>query len=151
MECQVVSHSDVETKAIAQKIASRLSPGDVIALEGDLGAGKTTFAQGFAKALGVSKQVDSPTFTIIKEYSGSIPLYHMDVYRLTYAEEELGLEEYIYGEGICLIEWASHIASLLPPETIYIDIHVQPDQSRQLKIRSEHRCMQQLCKELATE
>jgi tRNA threonylcarbamoyladenosine biosynthesis protein TsaE len=150
MECQIVTHSDVETKAVAQKIASILSPGDVIALEGDLGAGKTTFAQGFAQALGISKQIDSPTFTIIKEYdSGSIPLYHMDVYRLTYAEEELGLEEYIYGEGICLIEWASHIAPLLPPETIYINILVQPDQSRQLVIRSEHPCMQQLCKELA--
>ncbi|SFJ73077.1 tRNA (adenosine(37)-N6)-threonylcarbamoyltransferase complex ATPase subunit type 1 TsaE [Thermoflavimicrobium dichotomicum] len=149
MACQFISHSEAETKDLAHRIAKLLQPGDVLALEGDLGAGKTTFAQGLAEALGVTRQVDSPTFTIIKEYAGDIPFYHMDVYRLETVEEELGLDEYFYGDGICLVEWASRIASILPKETIYLDLKVQSDGSRQIQIHSSHQRAIHLCKGLA--
>ncbi|MFK2827185.1 tRNA (adenosine(37)-N6)-threonylcarbamoyltransferase complex ATPase subunit type 1 TsaE [Bacillus sp. B190/17] len=111
-----------ETQAFAEKLAQLLKPGDVILLEGDLGAGKTTFTQGLAKALGVKRTVNSPTFTIIKEYQGRLPLYHMDVYRLNDAEEDLGFDEYFYGEGVCVVEWAHLIDQQLPND--YLKVHI---------------------------
>ncbi|RAL22033.1 tRNA (adenosine(37)-N6)-threonylcarbamoyltransferase complex ATPase subunit type 1 TsaE [Thermoflavimicrobium daqui] len=146
MTCQFFTRSEAETKDLARRLAKQLKPGDVLALEGDLGAGKTTFAKGLAEGLGITRHVDSPTFTIIKEYLGVYPFYHMDVYRLETAEAELGLDEYFYGEGICLVEWASRIASILPEETIYLSITVQPDDSRKIEIRSTHIRAKQLCK-----
>lgn len=116
------SRSSEETGRLARELAGRLVPGSVVALEGDLGAGKTTFAQAFARGLGVQGTVNSPTFTLIKEYEGArCPFYHMDVYRLTPEEaEELGLEEYFGGDGISLVEWASRIADLLPEERLEV-------------------------------
>lgn len=126
-----------QTKQFAKQLAYRLQPGDVLALEGDLGAGKTTFAQGLAQGLGIEEPIDSPTFTIIKEYSGKdFPFYHIDAYRIEVADEQLGLEEYLYGEGICLIEWASHIQEWLPEETIQIEISVLADHSRRIQLTS---------------
>jgi tRNA threonylcarbamoyladenosine biosynthesis protein TsaE len=114
------SRSPEETGRLARELAERLAPGSVLALEGDLGAGKTTFAQAFARGLGVQAVVNSPTFTLIKEYEGArCPFYHMDVYRLSPEEaEELGLEEYFGGDGISLVEWASRIGDLLPGERL---------------------------------
>ena len=124
------SKSAAETAAIAEEIGRSAQAGTVLALKGDLGAGKTVFAQGVAKGLGISEAVDSPTFTILKIYEGGrLPLYHFDVYRLEDADEmgELGLDEYLDGDGLCLIEWAELIADILPPDTIYITIEREED------------------------
>ena len=112
-----------ELKYIASRIAKYLFPGAFLALNGDLGSGKTTFSQGLAEGLGINEDISSPTFTIIKEYeNGRLPLYHMDVYRLERPEEmeDLGYEEYFYGEGICAVEWADNIRELWPEE--YLEI-----------------------------
>lgn len=128
-----------EMKMFAAHIASLLLPGDVVLLEGDLGAGKTTFTQGVAVALGVKKNVNSPTFTIIKEYKGKYPLYHMDVYRLgPDSEEDLGFDEYFYGEGISIVEWAHLIEGQLPDEYIKINIyHTGLDGQREIVLTIE--------------
>ncbi|MFD2670828.1 tRNA (adenosine(37)-N6)-threonylcarbamoyltransferase complex ATPase subunit type 1 TsaE [Marinicrinis sediminis] len=113
-----------DTQRLAQALASRLSGGSVIVLDGDLGAGKTTFSKAFAAGMGVQEMVNSPTFTLIKEYEGAErPFYHMDVYRLSLEEaDELGLDEYFESEGITLVEWGLLIEELLP-ET-YLHIHI---------------------------
>jgi tRNA threonylcarbamoyladenosine biosynthesis protein TsaE len=147
--CQFRIRAEWEMKRWAQQLAQFLQPGDVLALEGDLGAGKTTFAQGLALGLGIQQQVDSPTFSIIKEYPGDLPFYHMDVYRIESAEEALGIEDYFAGNGICLVEWAARIKSLLPEETIWIEICVQPDGVRQVQLKAQHPWrVSRLCKEL---
>lgn len=113
-----------DTERLARELAVLCGPGAVLALDGDLGAGKTAFAQALARALGVQAQVSSPTFTIIKEYEGrEFPFYHMDVYRLTEADAgQLGLDDYFYGDGVTLVEWARLIGDLLPDERLAIDI-----------------------------
>ncbi len=123
---KLYAHDERETKDIAAKLAKWLEPGDLILLEGDLGAGKTTFTKGLATGLGIKRVIKSPTYTIIREYlDGRLPLYHMDVYRL---EEtggmDLGLEEYFEGEGVSIVEWAKFIPEDLPTE--YLQIKLQP-------------------------
>ncbi|WP_429666437.1 tRNA (adenosine(37)-N6)-threonylcarbamoyltransferase complex ATPase subunit type 1 TsaE [Bacillus gobiensis] len=126
-----------ETKALAKKLAVHVQEGDVITLEGDLGAGKTTFTKGFAEGLNIKEIVNSPTFTIIKEYqSGRMPLFHMDVYRMGEGEEDLGLEEYFYGFGVCLVEWAHLIADQLPEERIDIVIKRVGDEKREITLKA---------------
>ena len=112
-----ISYGEEETERFAFRWLMGLS-GDVIALEGDLGAGKTAFTKGLAKGLGVTRTVNSPTFTIIKEYQGRLPLYHMDVYRVSESEEDLGFDEYFEGEGVTVVEWAHLIKEQLPEEPI---------------------------------
>ncbi|TCS93282.1 tRNA (adenosine(37)-N6)-threonylcarbamoyltransferase complex ATPase subunit type 1 TsaE [Hazenella coriacea] len=146
--CLFITNDELETKQLAKQMALFLQAGDVLALEGDLGAGKTTFAQGLAEGLEVSDKVDSPTFTIIKEYNGRIPFYHMDVYRLDPETDELGLEDYFYGQGICLVEWASQVETLLPEQTIWLRLTVQSDGKRQIQLKSNLIRVEQLCKEL---
>jgi tRNA threonylcarbamoyladenosine biosynthesis protein TsaE len=147
--CQFLIRNEGEMKRWAQQLAPFLQPGDVLALEGDLGAGKTTFAQGLACGLGVEQQVDSPTFTMVKEYQGDLPFYHMDMYRMESVEEELGIEDYLAGQGICVVEWATRIKPLLPEETIWIEIAVQPDGGRRVQLKAQHpRRVSHLCKEL---
>lgn len=119
------SYSPEETFAIGKEIGDQLKPGDVYCLIGDLGVGKTVFTQGLAKGLGIEEPINSPTFTIIQEYhEGRIPLYHFDVYRIGDVSEmdELGYEEYFYGDGACLIEWGNLIEEILPKETVTITI-----------------------------
>ncbi|MDE7432823.1 MAG: tRNA (adenosine(37)-N6)-threonylcarbamoyltransferase complex ATPase subunit type 1 TsaE [Lachnospiraceae bacterium] len=119
------SNSPEETLEIAFKIGQSARAGDIFCLYGDLGVGKTVFAQGFAKGLGVKECINSPTFTIIQVYDeGKLPLYHFDVYRIGDSEEmfEIGYEEYFYGEGVCLIEWADLIKELLPGQITKITI-----------------------------
>lgn len=124
-----------ETKALAKKLAEQVHGGDIITLEGDLGAGKTTFSKGFAEGLDIKEIVNSPTFTIIKEYrSGRLPLFHMDVYRMGDGEEDLGLEEYFYGSGVCLVEWAHLIEDQLPDERIDIVIKRAGDEKREITV-----------------
>ncbi|MFC0213265.1 tRNA (adenosine(37)-N6)-threonylcarbamoyltransferase complex ATPase subunit type 1 TsaE [Paenibacillus chartarius] len=124
---EYASHGETDTERLAAALGRLAEPGSVLTLEGDLGAGKTRFSQALAKALGVPGVVNSPTFTIIKEYEGRLPLYHMDVYRLTEAEaDELGLDEYFFGKGVTLVEWASRIEELLPEERLAVEIaHVE--------------------------
>ncbi|MDA8352072.1 MAG: tRNA (adenosine(37)-N6)-threonylcarbamoyltransferase complex ATPase subunit type 1 TsaE [Firmicutes bacterium] len=134
--CIFQTRDPEETKKLAQKLARCLHPGDVITLEGDLGAGKTTFAQGLAAGLGIEEPVDSPTFTLIKEYpQGALPLYHMDAYRLDFPAEELGWDEYFYGEGITLVEWPSRIQPMLPKDRIQIEIQLETDSRRRIEIQ----------------
>ena len=119
-----------ETLALGREMAAACGAGAVIALVGDLGVGKTVFAKGFADGLGIMEPVTSPTFTIVCEYrEGRLPLYHFDVYRLEDVEElfEIGWEEYLYGDGVCLIEWADRIAEELPEETVVVMIEKKPD------------------------
>ena len=118
----ITINSATETINLAQKIGECLMPGMVLTLAGDLGAGKTTFTKGIAKGLDISRNVSSPTFTIIKEYEGVMPLYHMDAYRLEHGYEDMGLEDYFYGEGVCVIEWPSMIEPILPVERLDVQI-----------------------------
>lgn len=119
-----------ETLALGVKIGEQALPGMVICVDGDLGAGKTVLAQGIAKGLGISEQVVSPTFTILQEYrDGRIPFYHFDVYRIEDPDEmyEVGFEDYFYGNGVCMIEWAELVRELLPEDHVHITIEKQMD------------------------
>lgn len=122
----VETHNPEETWELASELADGLGPGTVIALHGDLGAGKTCFIQGYAAALGIDDPVTSPTYTIIGEYEGRLPLHHIDLYRLSGPEEALGLglEEYFDVNGITAIEWAERAEGLLPPDLLHIQITV---------------------------
>lgn len=114
-----------EMKALGLELANELEPGDVVALVGNLGTGKTTLSKYIAQGLGVTETLSSPTFNIVKEYrSGRLPLYHFDVYRLSCGDElvDIGAEDYLYGDGVCLIEWADIVADILPEESIVIRI-----------------------------
>ncbi|MFN3367131.1 tRNA (adenosine(37)-N6)-threonylcarbamoyltransferase complex ATPase subunit type 1 TsaE [Exiguobacterium aurantiacum] len=128
----LITHSAAETQAVAEKLATLVKAGTVITLDGDLGAGKTTFTQGFGKGLGVTRNVNSPTFTIMKQYQGRLPLYHMDVYRLEDTGDDIGLEEYINGDGVAIVEWSNLIESSLPTERLAITIERTGDEERQL-------------------
>lgn len=125
--------SKAELKIFANNIATLLKKGSVIALSGDLGAGKTTFTQYLAEAIGVTEHLSSPTYTILKEYySGNLPLYHFDAYRILDAGEflDLDIDEYLYGTGISVIEWAENIKELLPEDTIWIEISIKNNGER---------------------
>ena len=117
--------SETETRAFGESLGKTAKPGTVYTLTGDLGVGKTVLTQGFAKGLGVTEYVNSPTFTIVQEYEdGRLPFYHFDVYRIGDIEEmeEIGYEDYFYGEGVCLIEWAELIEELLPEKRMALRI-----------------------------
>lgn len=120
----VETNSPEETWALAAELANELAPGTVIALHGDLGSGKTCLVQGLAAALGIDEPVTSPTYTLIGEYQGRLPLHHIDLYRLSGPEEAvgLGLEEYFDADGITAIEWAERAEGLLPPDLLHIQI-----------------------------
>jgi tRNA threonylcarbamoyladenosine biosynthesis protein TsaE len=130
------SKSVEDTNRLAEQVARIVQPGDVLALKGDLGAGKTTFTQAFARALGVQERVNSPTFTLIKEYRGRIPLYHMDLYRLNGEEEAaaLGLEEYFDGEGVCIVEWADRLGEALPKDVVHITMEETSPHTRRIRV-----------------
>ncbi|MDE5776327.1 MAG: tRNA (adenosine(37)-N6)-threonylcarbamoyltransferase complex ATPase subunit type 1 TsaE, partial [Treponemataceae bacterium] len=113
-----------ETVALGERLGALLRPGDIIALEGNLAAGKTTITKGIARALGVDDTITSPTFCLVSEYEGKMPLYHFDVYRLQGADDfaNLGADEMLYGNGVCVIEWSEKIMEELPSRTIKIKI-----------------------------
>ncbi|MCI9539677.1 MAG: tRNA (adenosine(37)-N6)-threonylcarbamoyltransferase complex ATPase subunit type 1 TsaE [Lachnospiraceae bacterium] len=122
---KIETNSPEETFQIGEQIGKEALQGQVYCINGDLGVGKTVFTQGFARGLSITDAVNSPTFTIIQEYTdGRLPLYHFDVYRIGDIEEmeEIGYEEYFFGEGICLIEWAALIQELIPQNAIWITI-----------------------------
>lgn len=120
---RVTVHSPRQTERLGERLGRIVEPGAVITLDGDLGAGKTTFVRGLARGMGLAEEVvTSPTFTLIHEYEGDVPLYHCDAYRLDVPEEffGLGIEEYLSGDGVCVIEWGSKVESELPPERLQI-------------------------------
>lgn len=125
----LISKGPDKTIKMGKKIGNLLEKGDLIALNGDLGAGKTCLVQGIASGMNCNDKVSSPSFSIIKEYSGRFPIYHFDLYRLNRAEEieELGYEEYFYGDGVTLIEWANKIESYLPAEILLIEIKMEDE------------------------
>lgn len=123
---RVIETNDAEeTYALGKELGEQAAAGAVFTLNGDLGVGKTVFAQGFAEGLGIMEAVNSPTFTILQVYEeGRLPLYHFDVYRIEDPEEmyEVGFDDYLYGQGVCLIEWAEQVAELLPQKRTEITI-----------------------------
>ena len=121
----IETNTPQETFAVGKKIGENARPGQIYTLTGDLGVGKTVFTQGVAAGLGIDEPINSPTFTIIQEYeSGRLPLYHFDVYRIGDIEEmeEIGYDDYFFGNGVCMIEWAELIEELIPENSIHVTI-----------------------------
>lgn len=133
---KVVSRSAQETQALGERLGARLGRGDVVACIGALGAGKTCFLQGLARGLGVMTDVTSPTFVLVNQYLGRLPVYHVDAYRTGSLTElvDLGLEEMLHGEGVTVIEWADKLLPLLPPRTVTVTIAGLGDEPRQIEL-----------------
>lgn len=130
MERRMKLENIAQTQRLAQIIGETANVGDNLVLTGDLGVGKTTLTKGIAQGLGIDRMIKSPTYTIIREYEeGRIPLYHMDVYRVSEGAEELGLEEYFEGEGLCVIEWGNLLGDVLPRE--YLELILTKDTTNQ--------------------
>jgi len=149
-EWRLVIANQQETERLAAFIGEHSWQGQVIALDGDLGAGKTTFSKALAQALGVEGVVSSPTFTIIKEYEGRLlPFYHMDVYRLSLEEaDELGLDDYFYGQGVTVVEWASLIEEIMPEQHLALYIEWIDEQQRCIQFRARGERYVQLLQQL---
>ncbi len=145
---EIITHTTEETMRIAEKLAVLLHPGDVITLQGDLGAGKTTFTKGLGIGLGVTRTINSPTFTIVKEYMGELPLYHMDVYRLEESEEDIGFDEYFNGDGISVVEWPQFITAFLPEKRLDISLKTIEDDKRQMILAPKGHDFEKICEEL---
>jgi tRNA threonylcarbamoyladenosine biosynthesis protein TsaE len=145
---EMITSNSEETSRFAAKLAGFLQPGDVITLEGHLGAGKTTFTKGLARGLDIKKTVNSPTFTIIKEYNGRLPLYHMDVYRVADSYEDLGFDEYFEGDGVTVVEWAHLIEEQLPSEHLTIFLYHEDEEKRKIVLMPKGKRYEQLCKEI---
>ncbi|MEK4254265.1 tRNA (adenosine(37)-N6)-threonylcarbamoyltransferase complex ATPase subunit type 1 TsaE [Ureibacillus sp. FSL K6-2830] len=143
-------HSLEETNQLGIRLANLLEPGDNLTFEGDLGAGKTTFIQALAKGLGISRTVNSPTFTIMKQYEGNLPLNHLDVYRLENSDEDLGWDEIFYGDAVTVIEWAHLIEENLPDERLDIEIQRLDENKRKFIFRPIGKRYERLCEELFT-
>jgi len=135
---KLTTNSPEQTIELGRTIGKALQKGDVLALQGTLAAGKTTLTKGIAEGLGVEETVTSPTFTLISEYEGALPLYHMDVYRLDTTEDfiNLGAEELIYGEGISVVEWSEKIMETLPQTTIIIRLETVAEGKRDITIEN---------------
>jgi tRNA threonylcarbamoyladenosine biosynthesis protein TsaE len=144
-----ISHSEAQTRRLGARLGKLLSGGEVIALQGELGTGKTRWAQGMGQGLQVGVHVTSPTFTLVNEYHGRLPLYHVDMYRINQAAEALafGLEDYLYGDGVCVIEWAERVAEILPPDRLWITFHHLDDAKRRITIHADGDRYQQLLKD----
>ena len=134
---ELVSHSPEETQKLGVHIGKLAQPGDIILLVGSLGTGKTCLTQGIAWGLGVEEYALSPSFVIVRELHGRLPLYHIDLYRLDHVEEiaELGLDEYLYGNSVCVVEWAEKGLSELPPEHLLIRMVYLSDTDRSLEFK----------------
>lgn len=140
--------SEKEMIDFGESLAKLLFPGTIITLEGELGAGKTTFTKGIGKGLGVQRIINSPTFTIVKVYQGNLPLYHFDAYRLEGQDEELGFEEMFEGDGVCVIEWPRYIEDILPKERLAITITKNNDETRTFALLAVGKKYEDILKEL---
>ncbi len=131
-----ITNSEAETLDVARFIGKSLGAGTVVALTGELGAGKTVFAQGIAESLEVREQITSPTFTLINEYRGRLPLFHMDLYRLdsTGEIEDIGIVDYLYGDGVCVIEWAEKLGELMPESAVAVSLSPAGKNRREIRI-----------------
>jgi len=138
---RVVSSSPEETESLGEKLAEKLSSGAVVALFGELGAGKTCFIRGVCRGLKVKEKITSPSFIIINHYRGTLPVYHIDLYRLKSHQEFLclGYEEYLFGEGVTLIEWAEKAEPYLPPETLSVSMRIVDETRREVRFSREPR------------
>ena len=145
MEYKITTKNEEETIELAQNFESEKFPNMVICLRGDLGSGKTIFTKGIADALGITETITSPTFNIIKEYEGEMPLYHMDVYRLNGKVDDLGLEEYYKKGGVVVIEWADMIEDYLPEERLDIKIKAVDEDVRVIKIIPHGSKYEEIC------
>jgi tRNA threonylcarbamoyladenosine biosynthesis protein TsaE len=134
---EIISHSPEDTQKIGVKLGELALPGDVVLLVGELGVGKTCLTQGIAWGLGIKEYAASPSFVVIRELQGRLPLYHIDFYRLDHLEEiaELGLDDYLYGKGVCVLEWAEKGLSLLPEEHLMIEMGYLSDTERSLNFK----------------
>jgi tRNA threonylcarbamoyladenosine biosynthesis protein TsaE len=136
-EITVISNSPEETIAAGERLAGFLKPGSVTALRGNLGAGKTCFVKGIARFLGIEEEVTSPTYTIVSEYGGKIPLYHIDAYRLNGDDDfaALGGEEIISGGGISVIEWSERIPGSIPSGAVIVELEILPEGGRRINMK----------------
>lgn len=126
---EYLSHNEQETEKLGASLAEKLHAGDVVAYQGDLGAGKTAFTRGLARGLGCTGRVTSPTFTIVNEYEGRVPLFHFDFYRLGDEEElwDIGWEDYLSRGGVCAVEWSESFPGAIPPEAVCVSIRRCPE------------------------
>jgi len=147
---EIISHSPEQTQEIGVSIGKLALPGDNFLLVGGLGAGKTCLTQGIAWGLDIKEYAASPSFVVIRELKGRLPLYHIDFYRLDHLEEiaELGLDDYLYGNGVCVVEWAEKGLSLLPPEHLLIEMDYVSDTERSLKLKPSGKRYRQIVAQL---
>ena len=149
-QLEIISRSPEETQKIGGQLGKLALPGDNFLLVGNLGAGKTCLTQGITRGLNIEEYAASPSFVLIKELKGRLPLYHVDFYRLDHLEEiaDLGLDDYLYGHGVCVVEWAEKGLNLLPPEHLLIEIGYVADTERSLKFRPSGRRYQEIVTQL---
>jgi len=145
MEYKITTRSELDTIELAQNFESEKFPNMVICLNGELGSGKTIFTKGIADAIGIKDTITSPTFTIIKEYDGELPLYHMDVYRLNGETDGVGIEEYFTKGGVVIIEWADTIKDILPSERLDIKFKILDENKRVLILTPHGKKYEELC------
>ncbi len=136
MNIEIITNSEAETTAVGAKLGALMTPGKVIAMYGDLGAGKTAFVRGLARGMGLSARVSSPTFTIVNEYLGKVPLFHFDMYRLSGPDElfEIGWEDYLERGGVCVVEWSENVDDIFQPDTVKITIEKLGETRRKITI-----------------
>ncbi|MDE6241000.1 MAG: tRNA (adenosine(37)-N6)-threonylcarbamoyltransferase complex ATPase subunit type 1 TsaE [Anaeroplasmataceae bacterium] len=142
------TNSAEETIELGKKIGNLLNPSDVLLLTGDLSAGKTTLTKGIGISLGVTKIINSPTFTIVKEYKGKCPLYHLDLYRLDGLNNDFDLEEFIEGDGVCVIEWPYQVEEILPKEYLEINLKRLDEFKRSIEVKAKGSRYEEVLKEL---
>ena len=147
---EIPSNSPEETQDFGARLGQLAQPGDVFLLVGELGAGKTCLAQGIARGLGIKEYAASPSFVVVRQLYGRLPLYHMDFYRLDNLEEiaDLGLDDYFYGQGVSVVEWADKGLSLLPPEHLLVEMSYVSDTGRRLKLKARGKRYRQLVAKL---
>lgn len=142
------TNSAEETIELGKKIGNLLNPSDVLLLTGDLSAGKTTLTKGIGISLGVTKIINSPTFTIVKEYRGKCPVYHLDLYRLDGLNNDFDLEEFIEGDGVCVIEWPYQVEEILPNEYLEINLKRISEFERSIEVKAKGSRYEEVLKEL---
>ena len=141
------SHNEEELINWGQRLGSLLQEQDVLVLTGDLGAGKTTFTKGLAQGLGIKQMIKSPTYTVVREYEGRLPLYHLDVYRIGEDPDSIDLDDFLFGEGVTVIEWGELLADSLPDDYLKLTL-LKKEDGRELVFESQGRRSQELLEEL---
>ena len=147
---ELTSHSPEQTQRLGVSIGEVALPGDILLLSGDLGVGKTCLTQGIAWGLGIKEYAVSPSFVLVRELYGRLPLYHIDLYRLDHIEEieDLGLDEYLYGRGVCVVEWAEKGLAVLPAEHLLIEISYLADTERSFRLKPSSQRYQEVINQL---